>query len=33
MMIHQDGRRHEWVEGQSQDLIVTMDEATSEHYY
>jgi hypothetical protein len=32
MTIHQDDRRHEWVEGQSQDLIVTMNEATSEHY-
>jgi hypothetical protein len=32
MMIHQDGSRHEWVEGRSRDLIVTMDDATSEHY-
>jgi hypothetical protein len=32
MTIHRDGRRHEWVEGQSQGPIVTMDEATSEYY-
>lgn len=32
MMIHQDGSRHEWVVGQQWDLIVTMDDATSEHY-
>lgn len=32
MMIHQDGSRHEWVPGQRWDLIVTMDDATSEHY-
>src|SRR5437899_1757636 len=32
MMIHQDGSRHEWVAGQAWDLIVTMDDATSEHY-
>jgi len=32
MMIHQDGSRHEWVRGQRWDLIVTMDDATSEHY-
>jgi transposase len=32
MMIHQDGSRHEWVVGQEWDLIVTMDDATSEHY-
>ena len=32
MMIHQDGSRHEWVAGQQWDLIVTMDDATSEHY-
>jgi hypothetical protein len=31
-MIHQDGSRHEWVAGQRWDLIVTMDDATSEHY-
>lgn len=32
MMIHQDGSTHEWIVGQSWDLIVTMDDATSEHY-
>ena len=32
MMIHQDGSRHEWVVGQAWDLIVTMDDATNEHY-
>lgn len=32
MMIHQDGSRHEWVAGKQWDLIVTMDDATSEHY-
>ena len=32
MMIHQDGSSHEWVSGQTWDLIVTMDDATSEIY-
>ncbi len=32
MMIHQDGSTHEWVPGQAWDLIVTMDDATSEIY-
>jgi hypothetical protein len=32
MLIHQDGSRHEWLEGQWHDLIVTMDDATGEHY-
>ena len=32
MMIHQDGSTHQWVAGQQWDLIVTMDDATSEHY-
>lgn len=32
MMLHQDGSRHEWVPGKLWDLIVTMDDATSEHY-
>ena len=32
MMIHQDGSRHEWVAGRQWDLIVTIDDATSEHY-
>jgi transposase len=32
MMLHQDGSTHEWVSGKKWDLIVTMDDATSEHY-
>ena len=32
MMLHQDGSTHEWVPGQHWDLIVTLDDATSEHY-
>ena len=32
MMIHQDGSTHEWVPEQMWDLIVTLDDATSEHY-
>lgn len=32
MMLHQDGSSHEWVPGQWWDLIVTMDDATSEVY-
>ena len=33
MMLHQDGSRHEWLAGQdAMDLIVTMDDATSEIY-
>lgn len=32
MLLHQDGSTHEWVAGQRWDLIVTMDDATSEHY-
>ena len=32
MLLHQDGSRHEWVPGKLWDLIVTMDDATSEHY-
>jgi hypothetical protein len=32
MLIHQDGSTHEWVTGQVWDLIVTMDDATGEHY-
>ena len=32
MMVHQDGSRHEWVAGCWWDLIVTMDDATSEIY-
>ena len=32
MMLHQDGSTHEWVLGKKWDLIVTMDDATNEHY-
>ena len=32
MLLHQDGSRHEWVPGKLWDLIVTLDDATSEHY-
>lgn len=32
MMLHQDGSRHEWVPGKLWDLIITMDDASSEHY-
>jgi transposase len=32
MMLHQDGSTHEWIAGQQWDLIVTMDDATHEHY-
>ncbi len=33
MMLHQDGSRHEWLEGQAAlDLIVTMDDATGAIY-
>ncbi|MER8607338.1 hypothetical protein NKH48_27135 [Mesorhizobium sp. M1233] len=33
MMLHQDGSRHAWLEGQPMlDLIVTMDDATSTLY-
>jgi len=32
MMIHQDGSKHQWVPGKYWDLIVTMDDATNEHY-
>jgi transposase len=33
MMLHQDGSRHEWLTGHdAMDLIVTMDDATSEIY-
>jgi transposase len=31
MMLHQDASTHEWVAGQRWDLVVTMDDATSEH--
>jgi hypothetical protein len=32
MMLHQDGSRHSWVKDAQWDLIVTMDDATSEIY-
>jgi hypothetical protein len=32
MLLHQDGSTHEWVQGKLWDLIVTMDDASSEHY-
>lgn len=32
MLLHQDGSTHEWVPGVQWDLIVTMDDATNEHY-
>ncbi len=32
MMLHQDGSSHEWVPGQWWDLIVTLDDATSDIY-
>ena len=32
MMIHQDASTHNWVESEKWDLIVTMDDATSEIY-
>jgi transposase len=32
MMLHQDGSTHEWVPGSQWDLIVTLDDATSELY-
>jgi transposase len=33
MMLHQDGSRYEWLEGQAElDLIATLDDATSEMY-
>lgn len=32
MMLHQDGSTHEWVPGCQWDLIVTLDDATSECY-
>ncbi|MCK9986216.1 MAG: hypothetical protein AzoDbin1_02688 [Azoarcus sp.] len=32
MMVHQDGSTHAWVPGSQWDLIVTMDDATNEHY-
>ena len=30
-MLHQDGSTHQWVPGQHWDLVITLDDATSEH--
>lgn len=32
MMIHQDGSTHQWIQSESWDLIITFDDADSEHY-
>lgn len=32
MMIHQDASTHRWIDGEVWDLVVTMDDASSEHY-
>ena len=32
MLLHQDGSTHRWINGCYWDLIVTMDDATNEHY-
>ena len=32
MLPHQDASTHEWVPGSMWDLVVTMDDATNEHY-
>ncbi|MCS6930572.1 MAG: helix-turn-helix domain-containing protein, partial [Saprospiraceae bacterium] len=32
MLLHQDGSTHEWVAGKKWDLIITLDDATNEHY-
>ena len=32
MMLHQDGSLHQWIAGKYWDLIVTMDDVSSEHY-
>ena len=32
MILFQDGSTHEWVPGKMWDLIITIDDATSEHY-
>jgi len=32
MLLHQDGSTHAWVPGEMWDLMVTMDDATNEHY-
>ena len=32
MMLHQDASTHAWIPSQKWDLVVTMDDATNEHY-
>jgi hypothetical protein len=32
MKLHQDASTHEWVPAKRWDLVVTMDDATNEHY-
>jgi len=32
MLLHQDASTHQWVPGCYWDLVVTMDDATNEHY-
>ena len=32
MLVHQDGSTHEWVANKQWDLIITFDDATTEHY-
>ena len=32
LRLHQDSYRHEWLAGRPCDLVVTLDDATSEHY-
>ena len=32
LMLHQDASSHQWVNGEKWDLVVTMDDATNEHY-
>ena len=31
-MLHQDGSSHQWIQGEEWDLIITFDDADSEHY-
>lgn len=31
-MIHQDGSTHQWIHGEEWDLIITFDDADTEHY-
>ena len=32
LLLHQDGRTHEWAPGRQWTLVVTLDDATGEHY-